>query len=69
MYIIPKTTIDVLPEVEAGHGGEIRLIDALIKQLEGGMPIYGYECDGIRLDTGRPEGYQRAIKILSELQE
>lgn len=68
-YIIPKSTFDVLPTVESGHGGEIRLIDALIKQLHDGMAIYGYECDGIRLDTGRPEGYQRAIKILSELKE
>jgi UTP--glucose-1-phosphate uridylyltransferase len=68
-YIIPKSTFDILPTVENGEGGEIRLIDALIKQLGQGMAIYGYECDGIRLDTGRPEGYQRAIKILSELKE
>lgn len=68
-YIIPKSTFDILPEVESGEGGEIRLIDALILQLNKGMAIYGYECDGIRLDTGRPEGYQRAVKILSELKD
>lgn len=68
-YIIPRSTFDILPSVESTADGEIRLIDALIKQLEAGMAIYGYECDGIRLDTGRPEGYQRAVKILSELTE
>lgn len=63
-YIIPKSTIDLLPTVTSGHGGEIRLIDALIKQL-GNEHIYGYECEGIRLDTGHPEGYRDAVKHFS----
>ena len=62
-YIIPKSTFDVLPEVAAGHGGEIRLIDALIEQL-GDVPIFGYECEGTRIDTGKPEGYKKAVKLL-----
>jgi UTP--glucose-1-phosphate uridylyltransferase len=73
-YIIPKSTFDILPSVESGHWGvprgpdgtlrgEIRLIDALIKQL-GDVPIYGYECEGTRVDTGTPEGYKDAINIL-----
>ena len=60
-YIIPRTTFDLLPTVESGHGGEIRLIDALIKQL-GSENIYGYECEGQRIDTGTPEGYRDAVK-------
>lgn len=60
-YIIPKSTIDLLPTVTSGHGGEIRLIDALIAQL-GSEHIYGYECEGIRLDTGHPAGYREAVK-------
>lgn len=62
-YIIPRSTFSVLPEVEAGHGGEIRLIDALIEQLKN-IPIYGYECEGKRIDTGTPEGYKNALSIL-----
>lgn len=62
-YLIPRTTFDALPAVEAGHGGEIRLIDALIHQLEN-IPIYGYECEGKRLDTGTPEGYKAAVNEL-----
>ncbi|TSC57503.1 MAG: UTP--glucose-1-phosphate uridylyltransferase [Candidatus Peregrinibacteria bacterium Greene0416_19] len=62
-YLIPRGTFHVLPEVKGGHGGEIRLIDALIAQLPH-TPIYGYEVEGKRLDTGTPEGYKEAVKIL-----
>jgi UTP--glucose-1-phosphate uridylyltransferase len=62
-YIVPRSTFEVLPTVESGHGGEIRLIDALIKQL-GTVPIYGWEAEGKRLDTGTPEGYKEAVALL-----
>lgn len=62
-YLIPRSTFDVLPTVAASHGGEIRLIDALISQL-GTTPIYGIECEGQRLDTGTPEGYAHAVQVL-----
>ncbi len=62
-YIVPRSTFDVLPDVGASHGGEIRLIDALSAQL-GNVPIFGYECEGTRLDTGTPEGYKKAIEVL-----
>ncbi len=64
-YLIPRSTLEMLPTVGAGHGGEIRLIDALTAQL-GEIPIYGYECEGKRLDTGTPEGYAEAVRILAE---
>ena len=59
-YLIPKSTFSVLPSVKSGHGGEIRLIDALIAQLTS-IDIFGYEFEGKRLDTGRPEGYREAV--------
>jgi UTP--glucose-1-phosphate uridylyltransferase len=62
-YLIPKSTFDALPLVKGGQGGEIRLIDALIAQL-GQIDIYGYEFEGKRLDTGRPEGYKEAVLTL-----
>ncbi len=64
-YIIPASTFAVLPKVNAGHGGEIRLIDALIEQLKN-IPIYGYECEGKRIDTGTPEGYKNALGVLDK---
>ncbi len=63
-YIIPRSTFDVLPTVGASHGGEIRLIDALIEMNTSGNPIYGTEFEGVRLDTGTPEGYKEAVRIL-----
>ena len=64
-YLIPRRTFDVLPEVAAGHGGEIRLIDALLEILDTAH-IFGYECEGKRLDTGTPEGYKEAVDYLHE---
>jgi UTP--glucose-1-phosphate uridylyltransferase len=63
-YLIPRSTFDILQTLGAGHGGEIRLIDGLIKQLTH-IPIYGYEVEGQRLDTGTPEGYREAVQALS----
>lgn len=62
-YLIPRSTFDVLPTVKSGQGGEIRLIDALIAQLNT-IDIYGYEVEGKRLDTGTPEGYKEAVQVL-----
>ncbi|MDD5026003.1 MAG: sugar phosphate nucleotidyltransferase [Candidatus Peribacteraceae bacterium] len=63
-YLIPRSTFSVLPTIAASHGGEIRLIDALAAQL-GTIPIHGYECEGKRLDTGTPQGYAEAVRVLS----
>lgn len=62
-YLIPRSTFDVLPRVGASHGGEIRLIDALIAQLSD-IDVYGYEVEGKRIDTGTPEGYKEAVQLL-----
>lgn len=62
-YVIPRRIFDLLPQVEGSHGGEIRLVDALIKHLQD-APVYGYELTGTRYDTGTPEGYKHAVREL-----
>lgn len=62
-YIIPKSTFDVLAKIPQKKNHEIRLIDAFREEL-GQVPIYGYECEGTRIDTGTPEGYRKAVQIL-----
>jgi UTP--glucose-1-phosphate uridylyltransferase len=62
-YLIPKSTFGVLRQIPSDNETEIRLIDALIRQLSD-IGIYGYECEGTRLDTGTPEGYREAVKIM-----
>lgn len=67
-YIIPKTLFTTLEKLGKNAKGkeikkkEIRLIDALIHDLPK-MPIHGVHCEGVRLDTGTPEGYREAVKI------
>lgn len=66
-YIIPRSTFGILPTLTTGsHGGEIRLIDALMKQLEQSNSIYGCVFEGKRYDTGTPEGYREAVMELTK---
>ncbi|MDD4318840.1 MAG: sugar phosphate nucleotidyltransferase [Candidatus Peribacteraceae bacterium] len=61
-YLIPRSTFRMLRTTHSGtNDGEIRLIDALKGQLTS-LPVFGYECEGKRLDTGTPEGYVDAAK-------
>jgi len=62
-YLIPHSVIKSLPKVKAGKDGEIRLIDALTAKLKT-LPVYALECSGSRIDTGTPEGYAKAVKML-----
>lgn len=64
-YLIPKSTFGILPSIGASHGGEIRLIDALIEQLQS-THVHGLLCQGTRLDTGTPEGYAHAMRVLTD---
>lgn len=63
-YIVPKSIIEKLHTIEEGsHGGEVRLIDALIAERHA-IDIYGCIFEGQRLDTGTPEGYKEAVQVL-----
>lgn len=68
-YLIPRSTFSVLPQLQHNGnpacpaGREIRIIDALTLQVKE-VPIYGYQVEGVRLDTGRPEGYKEAVRVL-----
>lgn len=67
-YLIPKSLFGTLERIGKNAKGkeiknkEIRLIDALIHDLKH-IPIHGVHCEGVRLDTGTPEGYREAVKI------
>jgi len=64
-YIIPRSTIGLLRITHAtAVDGEIRLIDALISQLDT-ISIFGLECDGKRIDVGTPMGYAETRALYS----
>lgn len=58
-----KPTTPRLQGPGAAAGKEIRLIDAFIAQLST-TPVYGYEVEGRRIDTGTPEGYREAVQLI-----
>ena len=50
---------EALERVQSGKDGEIRLINAF-QLLTGKMPLYGYEIEGKRYDTGDKLGFLQA---------
>jgi UTP--glucose-1-phosphate uridylyltransferase len=55
-YILMPEILQILHDTPPGKGGEIQLTDAL-KELARHYPIYGYEFEGERYDTGTPLGW------------
>jgi len=63
-YIVPADLFRALHTIESGaKDGEVRLIDALIAEI-GNVHVYGYAFEGERFDTGTPEGYKEAVRVL-----
>lgn len=58
-YIVTPEIINALENATSGHGGEIRLIDGLIK-LKEQQKIHGCEIQGKRYDTGNKFGFIEA---------
>ena len=59
-YIFHPTIFEYLKRIPK-KGGEYQLTDAMQLMIEEGYPFYGYIFQGIRLDTGNPKGYFKAI--------
>lgn len=55
-YVLTPGIFDELERTAPGRGGEIQLTDAL-HTLGEREPVYAYEFEGIRYDTGDPVGF------------
>lgn len=55
-YVLTPDIFAALEQTEPGAGGEIQLTDG-IRALRGKEPIFAYEFEGERFDTGDPIGY------------
>jgi UTP--glucose-1-phosphate uridylyltransferase len=66
-YLVPASTLAILPKARVGKDQEIRLIDALTAGIAT-TPVFAYACEGTRIDTGTPEGYMKAIELLGLIQ-
>jgi len=58
-YILTPEIFGMLEKTAPGKGGEIQLTDGL-KLLLKKQPIYAYQFEGIRYDTGMPLGFLKA---------
>ena len=58
-YILTPDVFAALEVTGHGSGGEIQLTDAL-KSLLKDRPLYAFEVDGVRHDTGNKEGFLKA---------
>jgi len=58
-YILTPEIFGMLEKTAPGKGGEIQLTDGLRLLLEK-QPIYAYQFEGIRYDTGMPLGFLKA---------
>ena len=58
-YILTPEIFGMLEKTAPGKGGEIQLTDGLRLLLEK-QPIYAYQFEGIRYDTGSPLGFLKA---------
>ena len=58
-YILTPEIFGMLEKTAPGKGGEIQLTDGLKLLLEK-QPIYAYQFEGIRYDTGMPLGFLKA---------
>ncbi|HKV84128.1 MAG TPA: UTP--glucose-1-phosphate uridylyltransferase GalU [Ktedonobacterales bacterium] len=55
-YVLTPDIFAALEQTPAGSGGEIQLTDG-IRAIRDTEPIYAYEFEGARYDTGDPVGY------------
>lgn len=63
-YILMPEIFDILKGITLGKNQEIQLTDALQLLLRQ-QPVYAYEFEGVRYDTGTPLGWLKATLALA----
>jgi len=67
-YVLTPQVFDAIQETKPGVAGEIQITDALAILLER-QPMFAYEFEGRRFDTGRPLGMIQASIELALMRE
>jgi UTP--glucose-1-phosphate uridylyltransferase len=63
-FVVTPEIFDVLEATPPGRSGEIWLMDAFDRLLQR-QPVYAYEYEGARFDTGQPIGLLKASLFLA----
>ncbi len=64
-YVLTADIWPLLERTPPGANGEMQLTDTLAMLLEAGHPLFAYEFEGERFDTGRPLGLLEASVTLA----
>ncbi|MEO3479597.1 UTP--glucose-1-phosphate uridylyltransferase GalU [Phaeobacter sp. CAU 1743] len=59
-YILEPSVLRNLNKMKQGAGGEIQLTDAIARDIEKDVPVYGYRFRGQRFDCGSKAGFLQA---------
>ncbi|MEM6304826.1 MAG: UTP--glucose-1-phosphate uridylyltransferase GalU [Pseudomonadota bacterium] len=59
-YILEPSVLKNLNKLKSGSGGEIQLTDAIARDIEQDVPVYGYRFRGQRFDCGSKSGFLQA---------
>ncbi len=59
-YILSPSVLKNLNQIKSGSGGEIQLTDAIARDIEQDMSVYGYRFRGRRFDCGSKSGFLQA---------
>lgn len=63
-FVVTPEIFDMLAQTPPGRAGEIWLMDAF-DRLSRRQPVYAYEYEGVRFDTGQPAGLLKAAIFLA----
>lgn len=55
-YVLAENIFDHIDQIAPGKNGELQLTDALARQIAHNEPVYSFQYEGQRYDTGRPLG-------------
>jgi UTP--glucose-1-phosphate uridylyltransferase len=59
-YILSPKVLENISTMEAGHGGELQLTDAIAQEIRESDNVYGYRFKGERYDCGSKSGFLQA---------
>jgi UTP--glucose-1-phosphate uridylyltransferase len=59
-YILSPKVLENISTMEAGHGGELQLTDAIAQEIRESDNVYGYRFKGERYDCGSKAGFLQA---------
>jgi UTP--glucose-1-phosphate uridylyltransferase len=65
-YVLDSEIFKILSGLSAGVGGEIQLTDAILALIKNGKKVMAYRAESQFLDTGTPEGWMIANRVVAE---